>query len=168
MTREPEHIAPRGTIESLVLLVCRLAIAGLFLFSAWNKLYPAPSDVLPSGPQQFALAMKSFELLPDHLVALMAFVVPWCEAIAAALLLVGIWGRASAFLLLTMLTAFTLAVASVLARQMNITCGCFGNFHLLCKGPISTCKVIENGVLALPLLMIVARGSGVFALTRRG
>lgn len=160
--------AQRGGFESLVLLVVRLAIGGLFAFSAWNKLYPAPDPLLPSGPQQFALAMKSFELLPDHLVMLMAFVVPWCEVICAALLILGFWTRANALLLLAMLAAFTLAVASVLTRQMNITCGCFGSFHLLCKGPISTCKIIENCVLMLPLLLVLARGPGRVALTQRG
>lgn len=158
----------RGAFESLALLVLRMAIGGLFAFSAWNKLYPAPDPMLPSGPQQFALAMKSFELLPDHLVMLMAFAVPWCEAICAAFLIVGFWTRAGAFLLLTMIVSFTLAVASVLARQMNITCGCFGSFHLLCKGPISTCKIIENCVLMLPLLVVWARGPGRLALTSRG
>jgi len=160
--------ATRGPVESLILLLARLAIGGLFAFSAWNKLYPSPDPLLPSGPQQFALAMKSFELLPDHLVMLAAFVVPWCETICAAFLLLGFWSRASAFMLLAMLITFTLAVASVLARQMNITCGCFGSFHLLCKGPISTCKIIENCVLMLPLLLVLARGGGRLALTRRG
>jgi uncharacterized membrane protein YphA (DoxX/SURF4 family) len=160
--------AQRGGLESIVLLVVRLAIGGLFAFSAWNKLYPAPDPLLPSGPQQFALAMKSFALLPDHLVMLMAFVVPWCELLCAALLILGFWTRANAFLLLAMLVSFTLAVASVIARQMNITCGCFGSFHLLCKGPISTCKIIENCVLMLPLLLLLARGPGRVALTQRG
>jgi len=168
MSQPTDSVPRRGLIESLVLLLCRVAIGGLFLFSAWNKLFPAPDPMLPSGPQTFALAMKSFELLPDHLVMLAAFVVAWCEAIAAALLILGFWSRASAFVLLAMLATFTLAIASVLARQMNISCGCFGSFHLLCKGPISTCKFIENGVLALPLVLVLARGGGRIALFGRG
>lgn len=148
----------------LLLLVCRLAVAALFLFAAYQKLF-APE----SGPQKFAMSINSFKILPEHLVLLATGVIPWIEVLCGLLLIAGLWTRAAATLLSVMLIAFTIAVASVLLRNMSLTCGCFGKFSLLCPHDKMTwCKVGENALILLPTLLVAVFGGGFLALDGNG
>jgi uncharacterized membrane protein YphA (DoxX/SURF4 family) len=143
------------------LFVCRVAIAVLFLFAAWQKLKPGSELVVDSGPQKFAMAISSFKILPDHLVHLAAGVIPWLEVLCAVLVLVGVWTRAAATVLTLLMIGFTAAVVSVLLRQMSLTCGCFGNLTLICpKGAMSWCKVGENAIILVPCLLVAIFGGG--------
>jgi uncharacterized membrane protein YphA (DoxX/SURF4 family) len=151
-----------NALGQLILLVCRLAIAALFLFAAYQKLF-ASSD----APQKFALAINSFKILPEHLVHLAAGAIPWIEVVCGLLLIVGIWTRAAAALLAAMLIAFTIAVASVLLRDMSLTCGCFGKFSLICAhDKMSWCKIGENAIILVPTLLVAIFGGGFFDLDR--
>ena len=146
----------------LLLLICRLAVAALFLFAAYQKLF-APD----SGPQKFALAIKSFQILPLHLVQLATGVIPWIEVICGVLLIIGLWTRAAAWLLVAMLVGFTAAVASVILRKMSVTCGCFGNLTLICpKEALSWCKVGENALILIPTLLVAVFGGGFLTFDR--
>lgn len=150
-------------VGRLLLLVCRLAVAALFLFAAYQKLF-APE----SGPQKFAMSINSFKILPEHLVLLATGVIPWIEVLCGLLLIVGLWTRAAATLLATMLVVFTVAVASVLLRNMSLTCGCFGKFSLLCPHDKMTwCKIGENALILLPTLLVAVFGGGILALDNR-
>jgi len=146
----------------LILFICRLAVAALFLFAAYQKLFES-SD----APQKFALAINSFKILPEHLVHLAAGAIPWIEVICGLLLIVGIWTRAAASLLAAMLIVFTVAVASVLLRNMSLTCGCFGKFALICPhDKMSWCKIGENAVILVPILLVACFGGGFLELER--
>lgn len=143
-------------LRHTVLFVCRILIAALFLFAAWQKLF-APE----SGPQKFALAINSFRILPEHLVHLATGVIPWLEVLCSVLILAGVWTRAAASVLALLLIGFTAAVISVLLRQMSLTCGCFGNLTLICpKGVMGWCKVFENTVILLPCVLVAVGGGG--------
>ncbi|MBX3390103.1 MAG: DoxX family membrane protein [Phycisphaeraceae bacterium] len=143
-------------LSKLFLMLCRFAVAALFLFAAYQKLF-APD----SGPQKFALAVHSFKILPDHLVLLATGVIPWLEVICGILLICGLWTRAAATLLALLLIGFTAAVISVLARGLPVSCGCFGNLTLLCSKDVMTgCKVAENALILLPTLLVAVFGGG--------
>lgn len=153
-------------IERVVLLVLRLALGGLFLYAAYIKLDPFGP---PGAAQAFADSIKGFKLLPpegDHLVVLATFAVPWVEAIAGAMLVLGLWSRAAALVLLLNLAAFVAAIVSVLERGISTKCGCFGKFSPFCPEQITTCNIVQNGVLAVIALVIVLRGGGMLSLDR--
>lgn len=151
-----------NALGRFILLVCRLAVAALFLFAAYQKLF-ASSD----APQKFALSINSFKILPEHLVPLAAAAIPWIEVICGLLLIVGLWTRAASALLGVMLIAFTIAVASVLLRNMSLTCGCFGKFSLICAhDKMSWCKVGENAIILAPTLLVAIFGGGFLAMER--
>lgn len=154
-------------VESVVLLLpVRLALAALFLFSAFQKLKPG---TVP-GPQQFATNIKAFEILPDELIGLATYTIPWAEAIGAILLILGLWARPAALLLSSLITVFTIAVISILARKMSVDCGCFGKGgSLICPpdAPIGWCKVLENCLILLAAVLIVIRGGGLVSLDHR-
>ena len=159
--------------EPLFLLVLRVAMAALLLFSAWVKLKPevvggegvAPQ---PSGPFVFALAVSSYEILPSSLVPLATFAVPWVEVVVAVALLVGWWTRGAGLLAAVLLATFTAAVVSVILRGMNLSCGCFGKYKLLCDGSVGWCKVGENLVLLSMAWVLAGRGGGMLELRRSG
>lgn len=134
----------------MFLLVLRVALGGLFLFAAYNKL---------RDPQQFAFSIKAFDLVPDGFATFATFAVPWTEIVVGTALVLGVWARSAAALLMLMLAVFIAAFASVLYRGMDVTCGCFGKFEVPCKGPVGACHIARNAVL-FGLAGIVAWGGG--------
>lgn len=153
-------------IGSIALLVLRVFVGGVFLFAAAVKL---------RDPQQFAFAINAYQLIPaeaKHLVAIGAFVVPWMELIVGLMLVVGFWGRAAGLVATCLMGVFVYAVWSVIARELNVTCGCFGKLKgpFGCEGPIGTCKLAENATIFVSAAILVCFGSGriaVDALWRR-
>lgn len=146
--------------------IARVLVGGLFLFSAWQKL--KPDDMLVNaGPQQFAYAVKGFELVPEGLIPFVTALVPWTEVVAGLALILGFWTRAASGLLAAMLVAFTLAVISVILRpEVSVECGCFGRLKLICSGPVSWCKVGENSIILAFTLAPVIFGGGRLAVDR--
>lgn len=140
-----------------ILLAARVALGALFLFSAWTKFNPTQPALF--GIPVFAQSVKAFDILPDHLVVLTAFVIPWAELLAGVALLVGFWTRAAALVVSALLAVFIAAIVSVITRDMNIECGCFGKFTWPCEGPAGWCKVWMNtGLLAVAALVAAAGG----------
>ncbi len=138
-------------LESTVLLLARLGLAAVFGFAAFVKL---------TGPQSFADSVKAFKVLPDHLVILATFTIPWAEALCAVLLLLGLWTRAAALVLSVQLAIFIAGIISVLVRGMDVKCGCFGQYDLMCSGPLGWCNVGQNALLLAGALLILVRGGG--------
>lgn len=147
---------------SLILLVLRLTLGGIFLWAAANKLL-IPSEGV-SAAQVFTDAVNAFKILPEPLVIPAAFTLPWIELIAAAALVLGLWTRAAALVIALLLGTFIAAILSVLQRDMEVTCTCFGEFHLYCEGVVSVCKVYENSVLTGVALVLLVAGGGRFGL----
>ena len=151
-------------IDLIFTLFVRLFIAGVFGFAAFKKLQENEAT------QAFAESIRSFKVLSpidhEHLVVVSSFAVPWAEAICAALILIGLWTRAAAFIMLGAVGVFIYAIASVIARDMNVECGCFGEFNFPCESVIGTCHLWRNGVLAAGCLFLLIRGGGRLSLDR--
>lgn len=149
------------TIGGAILLVLRLATAGLFIWAATVKL---------SDPVAFATSINGFKILPRHhgMLQPLAFMVPWTELVCAAALVVGFWGRSAALVLGGMLAIFAAAVVSVILRpDISVECGCFGKFTLLCPpGEADWCNVIQNGILIALALPVMIWGPGLFSWDR--
>jgi len=137
-------------------LVARLATAGVLLLAGYTK--------LQGGPTAFALAIESFELVPGRLLLPVAYFLPWFEIVIAAALILGVWARESAALATAMLAAFTLGLASVLVRGLDVDCGCFGG--LFGESKVSWASIARNTVFIAIAAVPVWLGGGRFALTR--
>lgn len=149
--------------ETWLLVRLQLLLGALLLFSAYQKLSPGVVNLetrqfQTPGPFTFALAVKSFELVPIAWVPTFASIVAWTEAVTGLALVLGLWTRAAGLLALLMLLAFTTAVISVILRGMNLSCGCFGRFKFFCDGPVGWCKVGENLVLIAVAYVVALRG----------
>jgi uncharacterized membrane protein YphA (DoxX/SURF4 family) len=142
-------------------LACRIALGGLFIFAGTMKLMK---------PQGFADSIMGFKMLnPDtqgHLIITMAYVIPWTEVIAGTLLVLGLWARASATVIVSMLVAFIGGVLSVIARDIDAKCSCFGSIEWPCTGGVGWCQVIRNVVMIAMAVPILRWGAGSVAVDR--
>lgn len=93
----------------------RLAVAGLFVYTGTTKIL---------DPATFIKEVQAYEMAPASLTHLIAFILPWLEVLAAALLLSGWWRREGRLLIVGMLVAFTLAKGYLLAIGREFDCGC--------------------------------------------
>ncbi|RLA57767.1 MAG: hypothetical protein DRR04_12290 [Gammaproteobacteria bacterium] len=136
-------------------LLSRIVVGGLFVVAGSIKL---------RSPQEFANAIKAFKVFPaetgDHLIMMSTFTMPWVELIAGVLLIIGWRARDAALVISGMLAMFILAVISVIARKLEVDCGCFGKLELFCDGPIGACGIIRNLVMLAMALAVLVRGAG--------
>ncbi len=145
----------------------RIQLGGLFLLAAYNKLVFQGSGATSSGPQGFAWTIQAFKLgLPEWAVRASTFTTPWIELVAAVLLILGIFTRAAALVIAALLTLFIVMLLSVLMRNLNVECGCFGDMSPFCKGPVGWCHIMQDVVmLAVALAVLFTKRHG-FAVCR--
>jgi uncharacterized membrane protein YphA (DoxX/SURF4 family) len=133
-------------------LLLRLALGGLFLGAAYFKL---------RDPLTFAEAIMAYRMgLPDALTQFSTYAVPWTEVFCSVALVLGVWTRAAALVFNLLIAVFLVGIVSVIARDLNITCGCFGKFKLYCDGAVGWCKVRENLVLMGLATVLLVWGGG--------
>lgn len=141
---------------ALPLLLARLAVGGVYVWYGINKV---------REPVPFLKALHAYDMLParpPYWLNLTVVVMPWIEILCGALLLLGIWLRTSATILLLMTVVFTAAVAaraSALAAagqlplcDVKFDCGCGVGDVWFCS------KLAENvGLIALSALAVWSR-----------
>ncbi len=102
----------------------RLVLGLLFVYAGAIKIWDV-GGMQWSAPQ-FAADIANFRLVGGDFAILLAIFLPWVEIVAGvALILRRLYPGALAVLTGLMLV-FTGAVASALARGLDVRCGCFG------------------------------------------
>lgn len=141
-------------------LVARVVLGALFITAGVLKL---------RDPTRFAESILAFKItfMPDHLVQLAAFAMPWTEILAGVLLVIGRWTRGSALLVSTMLVMFLVMIASAIYRKLSLSCSCFGDLEFPCPAEVGPCHLIRNGVLLAMGLLVLFLGPDRLALDRR-
>ena len=98
--------------------VLRVILGALFLWAGLSKM-PQIED--------FARIIYAFDLLPQILILPTAIIIPYVEFFAGLSLLLGFKTRLNAWVCLSLLCLFAIALGITLARGINdIPCGCFG------------------------------------------
>jgi putative oxidoreductase len=125
-----------------LILALRVGLGGIFLIAGVMKL---------SDPSAFAVEIHNYQLLPD-LAPVLAATLPTVEIAIGAAMAVGPrrWAHAGAFAATLVLGVFTVAVASVVIRGINITCGCFGEG----SGPVTALTVLRDIALVAAALAL--------------
>ena len=113
MTTEPQRVATARWIST----GARLVLGGVFLVAGGLKVI---------DPQGSVVAVRAYKLLPNSLVTIVGWGLPFAEIALGLLLLAGIATRVVAAATAILLIIFILAVVSVAARGLSIDCGCFG------------------------------------------
>ena len=97
--------------------LCRLLLGGVFLWAGAVKAFDVPA---------FAGQVAAYQLLPYAWNYLVAGALPYVELLAGALLLCNLRVKPAALLTALLNGLFIAVLLSVLARGLNIDCGCFG------------------------------------------
>jgi uncharacterized membrane protein YphA (DoxX/SURF4 family) len=107
-------------LELAALWVLKVGIAVLFLGAAWPKL---------QDPATFTQEVANYQLLPE-VAPYVAATLPGVELVLAVALLFLIpgsrWLASAAALAAFLMAGFTVATSQVVARGIDIECGCFG------------------------------------------
>ena len=128
-------------LDPTIVAIACAATATIFFGSAALKF---------SQPTEFRAAVESYRLVPEAMAAVLGWFIPVLELAGAIGLVVVATRGAAALLLLSLLAAFTGAIALNLARgRRDLDCGCFGP---LLRQPLSGWLVARNGLLALLVL----------------
>lgn len=99
-----------------LVLACRLAVGGIFVYASLDKL---------AHPAAFAQAVHYYRLVPVDLLHLFALLLPMLELLAGTALILGIYRRGAALVTGVMTVVFMGAITAALARDLDISCGCF-------------------------------------------
>jgi uncharacterized membrane protein YphA (DoxX/SURF4 family) len=127
-----------------VQVLCRLILGGVFIYASLDKI---------THPHAFARIINNYQLLPEILITLPAIVLPWLEMISGLFLVAGIFKRASALILSTLLLVFAVAITINLARGISFDCGCFSTVTTA-SGSDPVGLLIRDLLLLIPGLVI--------------
>ncbi len=154
----------RGMLFPAICVPLRLALGGLFLVAAYNKLF------IMNGPQLFSESIKAFKVFDpksqESLIQLATFVTPWIEVIAGVAIVIGLWTRAAAGVLGALLVGFIYLIVQALSRKLNIECGCFGKISPFCPKKIGACNIVQNSVMLVAAMAIIACPKHILAVDR--
>jgi len=128
-------------LDPTIVAIACAATCTIFLGSAAVKFWQ---------PTEFRAAVESYRLVPEAMAVALEWIIPALELAGAIGLLLAATRGAAALLLLSLIAAFTGAIALNLVRgPRDLDCGCFGP---LLRQPLSGWLVARNGLLALLVL----------------
>ena len=119
----------------------RLVLGGVLVVAGAVKI-PDPAAAVR--------AVRAYQLLPEPLVAPMAFGLPVVEMAVGLALLAGVFVRTAALSAAVLLLVFMAGVASAWGRGLQIDCGCFGG-----GGRVSAADTAYPGELLRDLGLLV-------------
>jgi uncharacterized membrane protein YphA (DoxX/SURF4 family) len=105
------------TAAGMMMLVLRLGLGVLFLYTGWVK---------AADPTAFLLNIRSFQMLPDPWAAWLAMGLPWLEIFTGVALIAGVLLDGALLCSAGMFTVFLVALLYSWHRGLDVTCGCFG------------------------------------------
>jgi uncharacterized membrane protein YphA (DoxX/SURF4 family) len=137
--------------------LARLLLGGVWLAAGLTKIGDLDASVR---------AVRAYRLLPEALVQVVGAALPLAEVLLAALLVTGLFVRASAVLSALLMAAFVVGIASAWARGLRIDCGCFGSGGELAAGaePTYGWELARDGGLFLLALLLTRWPTGYYAL----
>ncbi len=120
-----------STIGRALILLGRLALAGIFLYAAYAKLRPPASmpfslSALKISLSLFSMQVDSYQLLPPWAVSAVAHTLPWIELLLGVLLVTGYQLRYVTAAASVLLLVFFSIMARTYSKGLEINCGCFG------------------------------------------
>ena len=128
--------------------VGRLVVGGVFVVAGVLKV-PDPASAVR--------AVRAYQLLPEPLVAPVAFGLPVLEIAVGLALLLGVFVRTAAVAAAVLLVVFIGAVGSAWARGLQIDCGCFGNGGQVAAGQTAYPLEIVRDAALLLIAVLLAR-----------
>ncbi len=105
-------------------LAARVLVGAVLVYAGATK--------AASAPEEFAIIIGSYDLLPKDMVLTAATFLPWFELLLGWSLILGLQLRAAGVSAIAMFSAFLFAFISLQAKGIQLpNCGCFGEgIHL--------------------------------------
>jgi uncharacterized membrane protein YphA (DoxX/SURF4 family) len=139
----------RIAAASWLATAARLLLGGVFVVAGALKI-PDPAAAVR--------AVRAYRLLPEPLVAPIAFGLPVVEIAVGLALLLGVFVRTAAIAAAVLRVVFMAAVGSAAARGLQIDCGCFGNGGTVAAGETRyPAEILRDVGLLLVALALAAR-----------
>lgn len=132
-------------------LICRFAVGGVFLYASLDKL---------ANPGAFATAVHHYRMVPLELLHVFAALLPMLELVVGLALILGFRRRGAALLSAALTIIFMVAIATALARNLDISCGCFNTDGGHGVGLSLILRDIVLLILCLPPLFLKDAGWG--------
>jgi uncharacterized membrane protein YphA (DoxX/SURF4 family) len=126
----------------------RLLLGGVFVVAGALKL---------PDPDASVRAVRAYRLLPEPLVAPVAFGLPVVEIAVGLALLAGVFVRTAALAAAALLVVFLVGVGSAWARGLQIDCGCFGDGGEVAAGETAYPAEVLRDVALLLVALALAR-----------
>jgi uncharacterized membrane protein YphA (DoxX/SURF4 family) len=125
----------------------RLVLAGVLVVAGVLKV-PDPAAAVR--------AVRAYRLLPESLVAPVAFGLPLVEIAVGLALLAGVFVRTAAIASALLLVVFLVGVGSAWARGLQIDCGCFGGGggQVAAADTAYPAEVLRDGALLIVALAL--------------
>ena len=128
-------------------LLLRFVIGGTFVYASLDKIF---------NPAGFAQAIHHYRILNVYLLHPMALYLPWLELVAGLAMIMGMARKGAALLTSLMTVMFIATIASALARDLDISCGCF---HTEGAHAIGLSLLLRDvALLAGALVLLINRG----------
>ena len=137
----------------------RAVVGGVFVVAGALKI-PDPAAAVR--------AVRAYQLLPESLVAPVAFGLPVLEIAVGLALLLGVFVRAAAIASAVLLIVFLVGVGSAWARGLQIDCGCFSPGRQVAAGETAyPSEVLRDLALLVAALALAWRPASRLALGGR-
>ncbi len=109
---------PMATIgfSSALITALRLLLGAIFIISGSEKLLDL---------KFFGLVIAEYQILPPLFIPAVAILVTLCELLCGTMLLVDLFSRISASIMLGMMAIFIAAMTNNVIRGLEHDCGCF-------------------------------------------
>jgi uncharacterized membrane protein YphA (DoxX/SURF4 family) len=126
----------------------RLVLGGVFVVAGALKI-PDPAAAVR--------AVRAYQLLPESLVAPVAFGLPVLEIAVGLALLAGVYVRTAAIASAVLLVVFLFGVGSAWARGLQIDCGCFSGGGPVAAGETAYPLEVSRDIALLFIALALAR-----------
>jgi uncharacterized membrane protein YphA (DoxX/SURF4 family) len=131
-----------------VATVARWVLGGVFLVAGALKL---------PDPDAAVRAVRAYRLLPEPLVAPVAFGLPVLEIAVGLALVAGVFVRTAAVAAAALLVVLLAGVGSAWARGLQIDCGCFGGGGEVAAGETAYPAEVVRDVTLPAVALALAR-----------
>jgi uncharacterized membrane protein YphA (DoxX/SURF4 family) len=128
-------------ITKILHWLCRLILAGVFIYSGYVKI---------QEPLQFAVAISGYKMVPENLIFPMAKSLPWLEIFLGLAILIGWKIRYFSAATAALLLFFIAVLAITISRGIEANCGCFS-----LDEKISPLTILRDSLFLIPALYLV-------------
>ena len=99
-------------------MTARLLLGIIFIYASYHKIL---------APEEFAKIVYGYGLFPSVTINLIAIIIPFIELVTGIALIIGIYTRPAAIIVIGMLSAFIIAISINIIRGHEFDCGCFSS-----------------------------------------